>query len=93
MIGKSLIGKVSSRYRVSVAEVDEQDVHQTIVVGVASIVPHQAQADSVMDDILHFNLCFKSNDSLSDDLYKNRFFLFNFHVYTHTAFTPHCLSL
>lgn len=54
MIVKSLVGKVSSRYRVSVAEVEEQDVHQTIVVGVASIVPHQAQADSVMDEILRF---------------------------------------
>ena len=54
MIVKSLVGKISSRYRVSVAEVEEQDVHQTIVIGVASIVPHQAQADSMMDEILRF---------------------------------------
>lgn len=54
MVVKSLIGKISSRYRVSVAEVEEQDIHQTIVVGVASIVPHQAQADSVLDEILRF---------------------------------------
>lgn len=54
MIVKSLVGKISSRYRVSVAEVEEQDVHQTIVIGVASIVPHQAHADSMMDEILRF---------------------------------------
>ena len=54
MIVKSLVGKISSRYWVSVAEVEEQDVHQTIVIGVASIVPHQAQADSMMDEILRF---------------------------------------
>lgn len=54
MIVKSLVGKISSRYRVSVAEVEEQDVHQTIVIGVASIVCHQAQADSMMDEILRF---------------------------------------
>lgn len=54
MVVKSLVGKISSRYRVSVAEVEEQDVHQTVVIGVASIVPHQAQADSMMDDILQF---------------------------------------
>lgn len=54
MIVKSLVGKISSRYRVSVAEVEEQDVHQTIVIGVASIVWHQAQADSMMDEILRF---------------------------------------
>lgn len=54
MVVKSLIGKISSRYRVSVAEVEEQDVHQTVVIGVASIIPHQAQADSMMDEILRF---------------------------------------
>ena len=32
----------------------EQDVHQTIVIGIASIVAHSAQADSMMEDILSF---------------------------------------
>ena len=52
MAVKSLIGKIRSRYTVSAAEIDEQDIHQTIVIGVAAIVAHTAQADSVMDDIL-----------------------------------------
>ena len=54
MAVKSLIGKIRSRYAVSAAEIDEQDIHQTIVIGVAAIVAHTAQADSVMDDILAF---------------------------------------
>ena len=29
-------------------------IHQTIVIGVAAIVAHTAQADSMMDDILAF---------------------------------------
>ena len=51
---KSLLGKIRSRYAVSAAETGEQDIHQTIVIGVAAIVAHAAQADSMMDDILAF---------------------------------------
>ena len=38
----------------SAAEIDEQDTHQIIVIGVAAIVPHNAMADSLMDDISLF---------------------------------------
>ena len=43
-----------NKYHVSAAEVDEQDTHQIIVIGVAAIVPHNAMADSLMDDISLF---------------------------------------
>ena len=33
---------------------EEQDVHQILVIGVAAIVPHSAQADSMMDEIIDF---------------------------------------
>lgn len=36
---------------VSAAEVDEQDTHQIIVIGIAAIVPHNAMADSLMEEI------------------------------------------
>ena len=52
MVVKSLLGKIRSRYAVSVAETNEQDIHQPIVIVVAAIVAHAAQADSMMDDIL-----------------------------------------
>ena len=54
MIVKSLVGKLQTRFHVSAAEVDEQDVHQIIVIGVAAIVPHNAMADSLMEDISLF---------------------------------------
>ena len=54
MIVKSLIAKLQNRYHVSAAEIDEQDTHQIIVIGVAAIVPHNAMADSLMDDISLF---------------------------------------
>ena len=54
MIVKSLVAKLQNRFHVSAAEVDEQDTHQIIVIGVAAIVPHDAMADSLMDDISRF---------------------------------------
>ena len=54
MIVKSLLAKLQNKYHVSAAEVDEQDTHQIIVIGVATIVPHNAMADSLMDDISFF---------------------------------------
>ena len=50
--GILILGKIRSRYAVSAAETEEQDIHQTIVIGVAAIVAHAAQADGLMDDIL-----------------------------------------
>lgn len=54
MIVKSLIAKLQNRYHVSVAAIDEQDTHQIIMIGIAAIVPHNAMADSLMDDISFF---------------------------------------
>ena len=54
MIVKSITAQLQNRFHVSAAEVDEQDVHQTIVIGIAAIVPHQAMADSLMDEISAF---------------------------------------
>lgn len=54
MIVKSLIAKLQNKFRVSAAEIDEQDTHQIIVIGVAAIVPHNAFANSLMDDISTF---------------------------------------
>ncbi len=54
MIVKSLTAKLQNKFHVSAAEVDEQDTHQIIVIGAAAIVPHNAVADSLMDDISRF---------------------------------------
>ena len=54
MIVKSLVAKLQNKFHVSAAEIDEQDVHQIIIIGVASIVPHNAMADTLMDEISEF---------------------------------------
>lgn len=54
MIVKSMLAKLQNKFHVSAAEINEQDVHQIIVIGVAAIVPHNAMADSIMDEISEF---------------------------------------
>ena len=54
MIVKSLIVRLQNKYHVSAAEIDEQDTHQIIVIGVALIVQNHALADRIMDDISLF---------------------------------------
>ena len=54
MIVKSLVAKLQSKFNVSAAEIDEQNTHTIIVIGIAVIVPHHAMADSLMDEISAF---------------------------------------
>ena len=54
MIVKSLIAKLQNKFHASAAEIDEQDTHQIIVIGVAAVVPHSAMADSLMEEISQF---------------------------------------
>ena len=54
MVVKSLITQLQNRFHVSAAELDEQDTHQILVIGVAAIVPHNAIADSLMEKISQF---------------------------------------
>ena len=54
MVVKSLIAKLGNKFNVSVAEIEEQDIHQIAVLGVAGIAGDAAMADSVIDHVLNF---------------------------------------
>ena len=54
MIVKSIVARLQNKFHISAVETDEQDIHQIIVIGVAAIVPHNAMADSLMDEISLF---------------------------------------
>ena len=54
MIVKSLIAKISNKFNVSIAEVEDQDIHQSIVLGLACVAGNTALADSIMDNVITF---------------------------------------
>lgn len=54
MIVKSLIDKTKNKFNVSISKVDEQDVHQTIVLGLACVTDTVLHSDSMIDSILTY---------------------------------------
>ena len=54
MVVKSLSTKVRNKFNVTVAEVEEQDIHQLAVLGFAAIAGDRAQADSIIDHVLDY---------------------------------------
>ena len=71
MIVKSLVTKLQNKFHVSAAEIDEQDILQIIVIGVAFIVPYNAMADSMMDEIAMF-VEENTEAELLDEIRENR---------------------
>ena len=51
---KSIINKTRNKFNVSISEVDAQDIHQTIVLGLACVTGTVSHADSMIDSILRF---------------------------------------
>jgi uncharacterized protein YlxP (DUF503 family) len=54
MVVKSLLEKITNKFNVSASETDEQDTHQTIVIGIAAIAADRSHADSIMDNVINF---------------------------------------
>ena len=55
MVVKSIIAKVQNKFNVSISEVDAQDIHQTIIIGIAYIAQNVKLADNVIDTVITFN--------------------------------------
>ena len=51
---KSLCAKIKNKFNVSVADVDEHDIHQIIVLGIAAVVTDSTQGNSTLSHVLCF---------------------------------------
>ena len=51
---RSLIDKTRKRFNVSIAEVDTQDMHQTLTIGVAVVSGGASHARKSLDEIIRF---------------------------------------
>ena len=54
MVAKSICGKAAAKFNISIAEVEDQEVHQTIVIGVACVTNDVSHCDSILDNVLKF---------------------------------------
>jgi len=53
-ICRSLIDRTRQRFNASVAEVDTQDIHQTLTIGVAVVSGDTAHSQRSLDEIIRF---------------------------------------
>lgn len=53
-VAKSIIEKTRHRFNASVAEVDTQDLHRTLTIGVAVVSGSVAHAQNSLDEIIRF---------------------------------------
>ena len=51
---KSICAKVKNKYNVSIAEVENQDVHKNIVLGFACVSNDSSHASQVLDTVIRF---------------------------------------
>ena len=51
---KSIITRLQNRYKVSVAEVDNQSLWQLVTLGVASVSNHRQHADETLFNVVKF---------------------------------------
>jgi len=54
MVVRSIVQKLKNKFNISVAEIADQDIHQTIVIGIAAICGTSSQLDSTMEHIITF---------------------------------------
>lgn len=54
MVVRSIVQKLKNKFNISVAEVDEQDIHQTIVIGISAVCGDKKQIDSTQEHLIDF---------------------------------------
>lgn len=51
---KSIIQRLKNKFNVSVGEVKNQDIHQSIVIGISAVCGDQKQVDSTLENLIDF---------------------------------------
>jgi len=51
---KSICAKAGNKFNISIAEIDDQDIHQSIVIGLACVTDETSHCNSILDNVLYF---------------------------------------
>ncbi|MCJ7856380.1 DUF503 domain-containing protein [Lachnospiraceae bacterium NSJ-143] len=54
MVVKSIIDKSKHKFNISIAEVENQDMHKSIAVGFACVTNEVSHANSIIDNVINF---------------------------------------
>ena len=53
-VSRSIIEKTRKRFNISIAEVDTQDIHQTLTLGITTVSGEYAHGQNSIDEIIRF---------------------------------------
>ena len=54
MIVRSLVGKVRSKFSISISEVEALDMHQTVILGLSIVTNETKIADALLDQVISY---------------------------------------
>ena len=54
MVVNSIIDKVSNKFNVSISEVEDLDIHNSIIIGIASVSNSSSHGQSVIQSVLNY---------------------------------------
>jgi uncharacterized protein YlxP (DUF503 family) len=54
MVVKSILAKVKNKFNVSIAEIENQDYHQTITIGIACVSNDTGHANSMLQQVIDY---------------------------------------
>ncbi|MBU3810510.1 MAG: DUF503 domain-containing protein [Candidatus Niameybacter stercoravium] len=54
MIVRSLVGKVRSKFSISISEVEALDMHQTVILGLSIVTNETKIADTLLDQVISY---------------------------------------
>ena len=54
MVVKSVVGKLQNKFNISVCEIDNQDIHSLITIGIVGIGIDSKICDSIIDNVINY---------------------------------------
>ena len=54
MVVKSIVAKLQNKFNISVCEIENQDIHNLITIGIAGIALDSKVCDSTIDNIINY---------------------------------------
>jgi hypothetical protein len=66
MVVKSIIEKAKHKFNISIAEVDKQDIHKSIVIGFACVSNDAVHIEKMMNNVIDF--IENNTDAVIDDI-------------------------
>ena len=71
MVVNSIVEKAKHKFNISIAEVDRQDIHKSIVIGFACVTNEVKHADEIIENVL--NYIERNTDAVIDDVEREIF--------------------